>query len=432
MNPELPPPEKPTGTRWLVFGLACAVSWLLYVHRYAWGVVKPELKADLDLTDAQLGRLDSLFTITYGIGQVPGGLAGDVLGARAVLPGLILSWSACLAGVALAVGPWVVGTFWASFGAAQAGTYPILNRVTRGWFPPSVRTTVQGLVASLSGRAGGACASLLVATLLMAGLGLSWRMSLLVLAALGVVVAAAFWLLYRNSPREHPWVNAREAELIEAGGPPSVVGARPRLVLGGRRTWTLAALLLYAFASTFADQLFVFWIPLFLREGKGLSTAEMGVFASLPLLGGALGGAVGGVLNDVLIRATGNRRLARSVIALAGKVLAGVLIALSVLVEDGRWVMVVLFACKFFNDWGLSTLWGTITDIAGRASGTVFGVVNTSGAVAAFVAGHVMGQIKQSYGWDALFFTVAVVFTAAGLCWLVIDCTQRLVEEEGS
>src|SRR5439155_982807 len=147
--------------------------------------------------------------------------------------------------------------------------------------------------------------------------------------------------------------------------------------------------LLYSFASTFGDQLFVYWIPLFLEESKGLTKAQMGVYASLPLFGGALGGATGGWLNDVLIRATGSRRLARSAVALTGKFLAGVILALSILVGDGRMVMVVLFACKFFCDWGLSTQWGTITDIAGRASGTVFGVVNMAGSCAAFVAGPV-------------------------------------------
>ena len=31
--------ERPTQVRWLIFALACATSWLLYLHRYAWGVI---------------------------------------------------------------------------------------------------------------------------------------------------------------------------------------------------------------------------------------------------------------------------------------------------------------------------------------------------------------------------------------------------------
>src|SRR5690242_6008047 len=117
----------------------------------------------------------------------------------------------------------------------------------------------------------------------------------------------------------------------------------------------------------------------------------MDVFAGLPLLGGALGCFLGGSLNDWLMRRTGSRRLGRIAVAFTGKCLAAALVAASLLVADGRSAMAVLFACKFFGDWSLPTVWGTITDVSGRASGTVFGAVNMAGAVAAFLAGPVMG-----------------------------------------
>ena len=68
----------------------------------------------------------------------------------------------------------------------------------------------------------------------------------------------------------------------------------------------------------------------------------------------------GGVLNDVLIRATANRRLSRSLVASGGKVLAAALIAASLVAQDGRLVMMVLFLCKFFSDWSQPTWWGTV------------------------------------------------------------------------
>src|SRR5262249_10863629 len=151
--------------------------------------------------------------------------------------------------------------------------------------------------------------------------------------------------LFRDGPREHPWANEAERRLIEEGAAPPAPGppARVRLASGG---WALPAMLLYAFASAFADQLYVFWVPDFLVAGKGLSPSHMGVFAGLPLLGGAVGGMAGGVLNDALIGATGSRRWGRAAVAFTGKFLAGVFIAASVGVADGRLVMVVLLACK--------------------------------------------------------------------------------------
>src|SRR5205823_3762469 len=156
------------------------------------------------------------------------------------------------------------------------------------------------------------------------------------------------------------------------------------------------------------------------------SLTEMGWFAPLPLLGGAAGGLVGGALNDVLLRRTGRPRWVRSGIAFTGKFLAALLLLASLAIPDGRLVMVLLLACKFFGDWSLPTQWGTITDIAGKGAGTLFGVINTVGSLGGFTAGPVLGYLKENYGWEALFLGVGAAYLAAAACWLFIDCTVRV------
>src|SRR5262245_42418586 len=218
--PRPPTPDRAARVRWLVFVLACAASWLLYLHRYSWGVIKPTFKQENpSLTDTDLGWLDSAFQVTYALGQVRGGVAGGVLGARRVSPVLSLLWSAAV---------WQMGwipSFWplfgvrAGFGLAQAGAYPVMSQMSRRWFPPSARTTLQGWVAAL-GRIGAACCPPILAALLMGACGLSWKTALLVLAVPGFGLAAAFWLLVRNSPREHPWSNPAEQELVEGKAAP--------------------------------------------------------------------------------------------------------------------------------------------------------------------------------------------------------------------
>src|SRR5262249_55674003 len=112
-------PERPTQVRWLIFALACAVSWLLYLHRYSWGVIRPSLLAENPgLTDASLGWLDAVFNATYAIGQVPGGLAGDWLGPRAVLSVAILCWSGCVVWLCWAQSFWQVLGVRSAFGLA--------------------------------------------------------------------------------------------------------------------------------------------------------------------------------------------------------------------------------------------------------------------------------------------------------------------------
>jgi sugar phosphate permease len=428
-DPAAPSPDQPTGVRWLIFFLACAVSWLLYLHRYCWGVIKPAiLRENPGLTNQQVGWLDSAFNVTYAVGQVPGGRLGDLWGPRAVLSGFILTWSLATAGVAWAVGFWRLLGVRALLGITQAGTYPVLSKLTRSWFPLSIRTSLQGTVTAL-GRIGAACCPLVLATLLMGEFGLPWQTALLVMTLPGVVLAVACWLLIRGSPHEHPWSNRAEQELVEAGMVRPVPGQGPALQLNRASVFSLGMLLVYAFASTFQDQLYVNWIPLFLREGRGLSNAEMGLFTPLPLLGGAVGGILGGILNDVLLRRTGNRRWARSGVAFTGKFVAAGLVVLSIQVADGRLAMVVLLAARVFGDWSLSTQWGAITDMGGRAAATLFGLVNMVGSLGGFAAGPLLGLLKDAYGWEGLFFGVAGMCLVSALTWLFIDCTRRVVAD---
>ena len=181
--------------------------------------------------------------------------------------------------------------------------------------------------------------------------------------------------------------------------------------------------------SAAADQLYPNWIPQYLEQEKGLSKAAMGIFASLPLWGGALGGMTAGVLNDVLIRKLGNRRRARRLVGMSGKLIAGGLVLASLNIESGYYMMVALGAAKFFTDWSQPTVWGTVTDISGPAAGRIFGTVNMVGSIGGFVIGPIFGGLIDHVGWNAVFLSVAGMYIAAGLTWLVIDPTKRLVAE---
>src|SRR5947207_936621 len=109
------PGARPTRVRWLIFVLICAASWLLYLHRYSWGVIKPAFRRENpDLTDTEVGWLDSAFLATYAFGQTPAGLAGDLLGTRAVLVLILLLWSLAVAALGC------TGGFWPLFGVRSA------------------------------------------------------------------------------------------------------------------------------------------------------------------------------------------------------------------------------------------------------------------------------------------------------------------------
>ena len=323
-----------------------------------------------------------------------------------------------------------------TLGAAQASCYPVLTKVSKNWFPIEMRSTAQGLIATFAGRAGGAAAFILFGAGLIGGLGLTWRAAVMVFAGIGLVCGVLFLLLFRNTPREHPWTNAAEVERIAVGDPDALVATHS--VLNWRalfRNVSVWFLLLRALLSNMADVLYVYWVPQYLRQLWGLSESTTGWLAALPLLGGAAGGVASGVLQSWIIQRTGNRRLARSGVGGGGKLCAAVLMAISLALPDATLIAFSFLAVKFFSDMEQPAEWGTVSDIAGRSSATVFACTNTVGAIGGTIGGllvgwllHYVGRGGQptSAGWSIVFAVTAVEYLLAAACWLYIDSRKPI------
>jgi MFS transporter, ACS family, glucarate transporter len=429
---------RPTRFRAVIFVLACGTSWFLYLHRYIFGLIKPQLEAEFGLGETELGLLDSGFSIFYAGAQVPMGLAIDAVGVRYMLTGAIFVWCVGLALHALATGTWGLVGGRVVLGTGQAGVYAALSRVTRNWFPASSRTTVQGWVGVFFGRIGGVSANLLVATVMIGIYGFTWRLAVYLLTMLGLLHALTFFLAYRNTPREHSLVNEAEALLIEErpeGQPEEKPTVRMKIRemfsrMTRRSTINLLCLNAQTILSTIADNIFSAWIPLFLFKVHDLKFKEMGIYSALPLLGGACGGACGGWLNDFMIRRLGDRRKARVAVGIAGKGMAAILLLTALIWYDNPYrFCTMLFFVKFFSDWSLTTTWGVVTDIGGRSTATVFAWNNAIATSGAILAPIMYGAIAEHVSWKMVFVTGAAAYTLCALSWLKVDCTIPVIDE---
>lgn len=428
--------QPATRVRRLVLALSCAVSFVLYLQRYAWGFIKKDVQDELGWDSVTLGWLDGLFGISYGAAQIPAGMLCDWFGVHLLLGSIILAWSLALAGFAWATTLSGMATARITFGLTQAGCYPALGKASKNWFPLSTRTFAQGLIATFFGRGGGAASFFLFGTVLLGWLELPWRWAVGIFSALGMIVGVAFLLLFRNTPREHPWANEAEEELITSGDPSAEHAARARLAWGSlARSRTVQFLLVRSFASNLADAFFVNWLPLYLRTEKELGSRTAGWMAAVPLLGGACGGLVSGLMQSYFIRRTGSRRWARSVVGMTGKFMAALFILSCPRAEEALTVSCLFFFLKFFADWEQPAEWGVVSDVAGRASATVFACVNAAGSIGNFAAGPLIGATLLVFsggsqattaGWNAVFVLLAIEYLVAASCWFFIDSERPL------
>lgn len=432
--------DRPTKIRWIIFALACGTSFFLYLHRYTWNIIGPKLEEEFQFDNKTSGAVFSLFYWTYAGGQIPSGMLIDWFGPHLFLVLAIVLWSLVTPLFGTTGNLTLLGVYRALFGAAQAGCYPGLTKVTRAWFPARSRTTVQGWVATAFGRGGGAMSTILLGTVLMGYCQLSWQLALWVLGGAGILFGVAFAFFFRNSPAEHPLVNEAEVALIQGEDGPA---ATQRSVLPwgeAFRNPSLRVFVCQQFLDAGSDVVFVSLIGKFFLQVYSLNIKEVGWLASLPLWGGVCGGILGGWLNDRLIAVTGNRRWARSGIGGVGKFLGAATLCVLMGQTSPIAAGVCLFVAKLFSDWSQPTTWGSCTDLGGRYSATVFSIINTAGTLGGVVMPIVFGAVLDAYtqsgsgssgaasttNWSPLFFLLAGMYAGSGCCWLLLDCTRTL------
>jgi sugar phosphate permease len=414
---------RPTRARHTVLWLTVAAYMVTYMDRVVISVAAPSIQQDFGFSIITMGWIFFAFQISYALFQVPGGWLGDRFGPRRALTWVVTWWSVFTAATALtwSAGSMIVCRF--LFGMGEAGAFPIATRSLSRWMLPSERGWAQGLTHAGS-RLGGALTPFFVAALI--GL-FGWRMPFFLFAVVGAIWAVVWFWYYRDSPHEHRSVNAAErARIVEAlGDHRGVTRSVPwRRIVGNRQMWLLAAMY---FCYAYNIGIFLTWFPKYLHAARGFNLAEMGLFASLPLLAGFIGDLCGGFTSDQIVKRTGNLKLARRSISLVGFLLAAVMVPLACLQAD-PFASVAFFCLGVFGlELTVGISWAITLDIGGEFAGSVSAVMNTCGNIGAAVAAALTGYLVAASGWAVAFGVVGGLAFVAALLTLTIDASRPLM-----
>ncbi len=434
-------PPRPTRVRYGVMVLATFVAILLYLDRYCLSTADRNIKEELELSEAQMANVLGAFFLTYALCQIPFGFLSDLYGPRKMLTFYMLIWSALTGFIGLARGYVDLLLFRLGCGMFEAGAYPACAGIIRRWMPYPQRGLASGIV-SLGGRIGGTITPKLTALLMVAfvvwyPVG-SWRPVMLIYGLFGIGLAAVFWWIYRDSPREHPACNGAEAELILSDDPnprghdrAAPVG---RLVVGALSNVSLWLCSLVQFGVNFGWVFLITYLNRYLDEVHHVPIETRGTMSSL-VIGISLPALiVGGWLTDRITKGLGQRWGRCLPLALTRFVSAAAFLAVPVL--DDPWLIVCLLgAVAFFSDLGLPALWAYNMDVGGRNVGFVLGWGNMWGNLGAAVSPVALNLIVQhflnqgesaKFAWDAVFLTCGSVFVVIGVAALGIDATKRV------
>jgi sugar phosphate permease len=417
-----------TRTRWAMLVLFSLMYLICYLDRGIISVAQPEIRNAFGLTLGQMGVVLAAFTWAYAIGQIPVGWLGDRFGPKRVLT-ILIAWtstSAIFTGVAVGFNSLFAARF--LLGIGESGAFPVASRGMQLWFAPAERGRIQGVTHFFS-RFAVAITPLTAGGLLLA---YGWRVMFYVFGAIGFVWVAGFLWFYRERPEDHPHVNHAELAHIrgvEADGTITPLSSAReetpwrRILTSPNMVWIALGYACFFFGTNF----YLTWYPTYLREHRGLSLAALGFWGSIPLLAGMLGDIVGGSLSDLILERTHNAKLARRGVAVPGFLLAAVFVVPAAMVADTTTSILLLATSFFFLEWVIGPAWAVPMDVGGRFSGTVTGVMNMAGALAASLTAIVYGSLFGAGYWVAPFLVSAGVMAVGAFIWTFLIDPDRSV-----
>ena len=78
------PAAPPTRVRHGVLGFTLVLTAIAYLDRVCISTTAPAMKADLQISDVNMGYVFSAFTLAYALFEIPSGWLADRFGARAM------------------------------------------------------------------------------------------------------------------------------------------------------------------------------------------------------------------------------------------------------------------------------------------------------------------------------------------------------------
>lgn len=420
--------QAPSRIRWRILVLFSLMYLIAYVDRGMISVAQPEIAKAFGLNKTAMGLVLAAFTWAYAIGQIPVGWLGDRFGPKIVLSIVMTATSAAAAMTGLATG---FNTLFAArffLGIGESGAFPVASRGMQLWFPKTERGLIQGVTHFFS-RFAVAFTPFAAGAIMLA---FGWRAVFFTFGSLGVLWSVWFYSVYRNTPEEHPGVNRGELEAIRGLNADGSIGVpattKPTVPWGtifrAPNMWYIA---LGYCCFFFGTNFYLTWYPTYLREYRHLSLQSLGLLGSLPLIAGMIGDVVGGSVSDRLLKRTGSARFARRAVAAPGFVLAGLFLFPAAMTASANVSVLCLALSFFFLEFVIGPAWAVPMDVGGQFSGTVTGIMNMAGALAASGTAIVYGGLFDRGYWVAPFFVSAGVLFVGAFFWLFLIDPERSV-----
>jgi len=428
--------------RWVLVFWLFVLSGISYLDRVNISIAGSSLAGEYHLSQVRLGWVFTAFLLGYALFQTPGGWLVDRFGPRRVLTVGVVWWgifTALTASLPTKVWGAVVFFILVRFllGAGEAIIYPSSNQFVSQWIPSQERGKANGLI--FAGVGAGAGMAPIFVSYMMVRYG--WRASFWMSALIGLLAGIAWYLMARDRPESHAFVNSAELTFIQKDRAPTApAGASSKNSAQKNApasplhiSWldiltskSILAVTASYFCFGYVAWIFFSWFYIYLAKVRGLDIKASALYSALPPLAIVACSLCGGAINDALSRAYG-KRVGRCGVAFVALLLAAVFLVVGSRAASASVASIVLSGGAGALYLSQSSYWSVTADLAGESAGSASGFMNMGGQFGGALTASLTPAIAQQYGWTSSFLVAAVLSVAGAIAWLVVHPEQRLI-----
>ena len=386
--------------KWVLVALLWFVCFFNYADRQAIFSVFPLLKAEMGLSDVQLGVVGAAFMWVYAaIGPIAG-MVGDRVQRKTLIVGGLVFWSLITICTALSTNYAQLVLFRALEGFGEAFYFPASMSMISAYHSGDTRSRAMSMHQSsvYAGTiAGGTFAGML-------GQHYGWRSGFYVFGGLGVLLGLVLLTVLKEPAR---------APLTE----------RTKGSIRGLFDNPMVAILIAVFAgANFVAMIFLTWLPSFLFTKFHMSLSLSGFSSTADLqLASVLGVLTGGLLADKLSRMYRGGRMMTQAIGLFCGVpfifLTGWTLSVPVLI-------LAMTGFGYFKGLYDANIFASLHDVVRQEHrATAVGVMNSIGYLGGGIAPVAIAAAAGRYGMSASISANSLVYL--GVALLMVFGTRR-------
>jgi sugar phosphate permease len=372
------------------------------------------LATTLHITGKQVSLLAGLFFLGYFAFQMPGAIFARKRSASWLVFVALIGWGTCAALTGVIRIFWLLAVDRFLLGVAESVIFPAMLVLLTRWFTSAERSRANTFL--ILGNPVTVLWMSAITGYLIQGFG--WQKTF-ILEGVPSIIWATVWILFvKDQPGKAGWMTADAAAGLEralAEEQKTVTGATRDVRKAMLRPDVLVLAVQFFFWSMGVYG-FVLWLPLIVRQGSALSMGRAGLLSAVPYLAA--------VILMVAVSHISDRTRQRQALVWPFLLMAGVALLGSFLLADRSFALafsclVVCGGCMYAP---YGPYWAIVPERLPReVAAEILAMINTSGALGAFVGSYLVGWLQAATGKPRtgfLLMSVALVISGLLVLWL--------------